>query len=109
MRFSLLPFIVLCLVSAGLAETQQRSANTEVWLPNNDNSRQEVDLGRFGVLRLDPLATDDAGDVCYMLRTYRVEREEQDSDATRIVAEYKFQHASKFSVKKARPQELPEP
>ena len=108
MRFSLLPLIVLGLVSAGLAETQQCSANTQVWLPNNDNSRQEVDLGRFGVLRLDALATD-AGDVCYMLRTYRVEREEQDSDATRIVAEYKCQHASKFSVKKARPQELPEP
>ena len=109
MRFSLLPLIALCLVSAGFAETQKRSANSGLRFENNSNSQREADLSRFGVLRLDALATDAVGDVCYMLRTYRVEREEENSDATRIVAEYKCQHASKFSVKRAKPQELPAP
>jgi len=102
MRLSLLPVITLGFVLIGFAETQQRS------LKNND-APNEPELGRFGVLRLDALATDAAGDVCYMLRTYKVEREEKDSDATRIVGQYKCQHASRFNMKKAKSRELPAP
>jgi hypothetical protein len=110
MRLSLLPLALLCLAAAAFSETDQPSANGDL-SPGTVPSvrRQAPDLGRFGLLRFGELATDAPGDVCYMLRTYKVERDEESSDETRIVAEYKCQHASKFSVKKTKPRELPEP
>ena len=110
MRLSLLPLVLLCLVAAAVAEADRHSANEDLSVEKIPSSRDRApEVGRFGLLRLDQLATDAPGDVCYMLRTYRVERDEEDSDATRIVAEYKCQHASKFTVKKATPREVPQP
>ena len=106
MRLALLPVMLLLVTSSGLAA--ERSYGDENPPVERFGKAEISDPGRFGLLRLDSMAGDDIGDVCYMLRTYKVEREEENSDATRIVAEYKCQHASKFTMKKAKPRELPE-
>ena len=108
MRSGRLPLLLLLLALPSLA-AERSYPDEKLSREDSDRVRSEIrDPGRFGLLRLDALGTDTPGDVCYMLRTYKVEQEEENSDATRIVAEYKCQHASQFRVKKAKPRQSPE-
>jgi len=108
MRCGRLPLLLLLLTLPSLA-ADRSYPDEERSSEDSRGMRSEIrDPGRFGLLRLDALDSDTPGNVCYMLRTYKVEREEKNSDATRIVAEYKCQHASQFSVKRAKPRHAPE-
>jgi hypothetical protein len=108
MRCGRLPLLLLLLTLSSLA-ADGNYPDEERLREDSRATRSEIrDPGSFGLLRLDALGSDTPGDVCYMLRTYKVEREEGNPDATRIVAEYQCQHASRFSVKRAKPRRSPD-